>query len=293
MQKNTISSIHINSLKRPFSFDGQFLSLKVADVLSFFSVGNSFKSKFYTLLSIDVGEGTMNIDNEAIEIIKGRVIFINYNQVFSFSENSNFSGHVLLFTRSFYNLIYTGNMKIKNDTAFSSLSSYTDFEEAERKDFASSMKKIDGEFSANHLLGKEIICLQLKVLMLKYIRNSETADYIDFKTNRKVTYLEEFKKLVNTHFKELKRTSHYASKLNISPNYLNAVVKEKLDISAENYIQNRVILEAERLLLNTDLSVTEISYELGFSDKSHFGKYFKKTANETPNNYRKKFLLGK
>lgn len=111
---------------------------------------------------------------------------------------------------------------------------------------------------------------------------------IDFRTDRRSSYIEDFRKLVEIHFKELKRTSDYAKKLTITANYLNALVKEKLDISAENFIQNRVILEAERLLLNTDLSVTEISFELGFSDKSHFGKYFKKLKQESPNQFRKK-----
>ena len=139
------------------------------------------------------------------------------------------------------------------------------------------------------ILSKEIICLLLKASMLKYIRKTDHTEYIDFKTNRKSLYIEDFRNLVEIHFKELKRTSDYSQKLTISANYLNALIKEKLDLSAENYIQNRVILEAERLLLNTHLSVTEISFELGFSDKSHFGKYFKKVTNESPNQFRKKF----
>jgi len=47
-------------------------------------------------------------------------------------------------------------------------------------------------------------------------------------------------------------------------------------------------MSSDSWLLNTHLSVTEISYELGFSHKSHFGKYFRKIAGETPNRFRKK-----
>jgi YesN/AraC family two-component response regulator len=221
----------------------------------------------------------------------GRIFYINYNQIFRFSELRDFSAQVVLFTRSFYNMIYTGNMKIKNDTAFADLPAFADFSKPEFAELMLSITDIQKEFSKNTILNKEIICLLLKVSMLKYIRKTGGENYIDFKTNKKISYVEDFKNLVNVHFKELKRTSDYAGKLSITANYLNAVVKEKLDISAENYIQNRVILEAERLLLNTDMSVTEISYELGFSDKSHFGKYFKKTTAETPNNFRKKFVV--
>jgi AraC-like DNA-binding protein len=291
MQTTSITSLNISTLKRPFTFDGQFVVMEISDLLAFFTAGAAMKSKIYTLLLIESGKGKLTVDNKEIGAHKGRVIFINYNQVLHLSGSENFTGQAVMFTRSFYNLIYTGNMKIKNDTAFSSLQAHVDFTDGEHRGFLQCVTEIKNEFQNNSVLSKEIICLLLKVVMLKYIRSSGTANYIDFKTNRKISYMEDFRKLVNLHFKEFKRTSHYAAKLNISPNYLNSVIKEKLDISAETYIQNRVILEAERLLLNTDLSVTEISYELGFSDKSHFGKYFKKIASDTPNNYRKKFRI--
>lgn len=289
MATSLINAITINSLKCPFSFDGEFVVLTVSDLISVFSAQNSFKTKFYTLLVIESGSGNLMIDNEVHELQRGSVFFVNYNQVFRFSEVENFKGEAVLFTRSFYNLIYTGNRKIKNDTAFLNLPSLMGFSKNDLANFKIGISDMKREFLSPTLLSKEIICLLLKASMLKYIRKTANVEYIDFKTNRKSLYLEDFRNLVEIHFKELKRTSDYSKKLTISANYLNALIKEKLDISAENYIQNRVILEAERLLLNTHLSVTEISFELGFSDKSHFGKYFKKINQESPNYFRKKF----
>ena len=290
MTSSLIDTLTIDSLKRPFSFDGEFTIFTLADAVSLFTIENSFKTKFYTLLIIEGGSGKLTIDNEVHDLKKARVFFVNYNQVFRFSEVEKFKGEAVLFTRSFYNLIYTGNRKIKNDTAFSHLPSLMDFSKSDLANFSTGINDMKKEFTQPAILSKEIICLLLKASMLKYIRKTNNSNYIDFKTNRKSTYVEQFKNLVEIHFKELKRTSDYSSKLTISANYLNALIKEKLDVSAETVIQNRVILEAERLLLNTDLSVTEISFELGFSDKSHFGKYFKKITQESPNNFRKKFL---
>ncbi|TXF79565.1 AraC family transcriptional regulator [Chryseobacterium sp.] len=287
---SSIHSITINSLKPSRSFDGEFVLSDSSNLNLLFNKEKSFKSKFFTLLIVNGGTGNLLIDSTLHNMKIDRVFYINYNQIFRFSELHNFSAQIVLFTRSFYNMIYTGNMKIKNDTAFSGLPSFVDFNKTEFSEFLLSVSDMQKEFSKNTVLSKEIVCLLLKAAMLKYIRKAGGENYIDFKTNKKISYVEDFKDLVNVNFKELKRTSDYAAKLSITANYLNAVVKEKLDISAENYIQNRVILEAERLLLNTDMSVTEISYELGFSDKSHFGKYFKKTTSETPNNFRKKFV---
>ncbi|QOW09217.1 helix-turn-helix domain-containing protein [Kaistella flava (ex Peng et al. 2021)] len=291
MADSLINLVTINSLKRPFSFDGEFVFLTPSDLIAVFNAQNSFKTKFYTLLIVESGSGNLMIDHEVHELQKGRVFFVNYNQVFRFADVEDFKGEAVLFTRSFYNLIYTGNRKIKNDTAFSDLPSFMDFSKNDLANFKTGVSDMKREFATPALLSKEIICLLLKASMLKYIRKTDNPNYSDFKTNRKNSYIEDFKHLVEVHFKELKRTSDYSQKLTISANYLNALIKEKLDISAENYIQNRVILEAERLLLNTDLSVTEISFELGFSDKSHFGKYFKKNTQNSPNNFRKKFRI--
>ena len=288
MINSPINSITIDSLKSSFTFDGAFLVLPFADLISIFSYQNSFKTKFYTLLLVEAGSGSLSIDQEISELKKDRVFFVNYNQILRFSEVENFKGEAIVFTNSFYNLIYTGNRKIKNDTAFSDLPSSIDFSKNEFVNFKTIVAEVKREFSSPVILSKEIMCLLLKTLMLKYIRKTDDPKNIDFRTDRRSSYIEDFRKLVEIHFKELKRTSDYAKKLTITANYLNALVKEKLDISAENFIQNRVILEAERLLLNTDLSVTEISFELGFSDKSHFGKYFKKLKQESPNQFRKK-----
>lgn len=289
MKNQLLNKVTINSLKYPFSFEGEFAILKQADLYSIFSAENSFKTKFYTLFMVEEGSGVVAIDSQSFEIKKNAVFFVDYNQVFRFSEMKDFKGEVLLFTKSFYNLIYTGNRKIKNDTAFSGLPSLQNFSVKDFASFKSGVQDIKKEFTNPTLLSQEIICLLLKTLMLKLIRKSDDPNYMEFKTDRKNSYLESFKNLVEKNFKELKRTNDYAKELSITANYLNSLVKEKLDISAENFIQNRVILEAERLLLNTHLSVTEISFELGFSDKSHFGKYFKRIMEESPNQFRKKF----
>ena len=135
MATSLINAITINSLKRPFSFDGEFVVLTVSDLISVFSAQNSFKTKFYTLLIVESGSGNLMIDNEVYELQKGSVFFVNYNQVFRFSEVENFKGEAVLFTRSFYNLIYTGNRKIKNDTAFLNLPSLMGFSKNDLANF--------------------------------------------------------------------------------------------------------------------------------------------------------------
>ncbi len=292
MPESTIIALNISTLKCPVSFGGDFgiLPLDAApapDVLS-----TSVKTKFYALLIPLAGTGELILDGNILEMRRGRVFFINYSQVLRFLPAASFTGKLIVFTRSFYNLIYTGNRKIKNDTAFSGLPAFADFRRGDFADFLATVSDITTEASKQQALNRETVCLLLKVTMLKFIRASGGDNYIGFKTNRTLAYVEAFETLVNHNFRQLKRTSEYAEKLNITPNYLNSIVKDRLDLTAEQYIRNRVILEAERLLLNTSLSVTEISFDLGFSDKSHFGKYFRKATGHSPNRFRHKFVNG-
>lgn len=290
MPNSTIPSLTVSSLKSPITIAGDFGILLLSSESNFPYLSDSFTTKFYALIIPTAGKAEMVLDGTTYEIKRGRVCFINYNQVLRIATGDSFIGRMILFTKSFYNLIYTGNRKIKNDTAFSGLPAFAEFKRPQFTEFLVTVSDVAAEAAKQQPLSRELVCLLLKVTMLKYIRASGGENYIGFKTNRTLAYVEEFETLVNRHFRQMKRTSEYAEQLSITPNYLNAVVKDRLDLTAEQYIQNRVILEAERLLLNTNLSVTEIAFDLGFTDKSHFGKYFKKSTGESPNRFRQKFI---
>ncbi|MBC7861480.1 MAG: AraC family transcriptional regulator, partial [Bacteroidia bacterium] len=76
--------------------------------------------------------------------------------------------------------------------------------------------------------------------------------------------------------------SDYAEQLNLSPNYLNALCKKELGTTAVSLIQERMALEAKRMLYSTTLSVKEISLQLNFEDTSYFNRFFKKLTGQTP-----------
>lgn len=98
--------------------------------------------------------------------------------------------------------------------------------------------------------------------------------------------IERFMQLIDASFKEKKLVSHYASVLNITANYLNILCKKHLKIAATQLIQQRIILEAKRLLKSTTLSVKEIAFELGFADHAYFSNFFKTQTGTTPTDFR-------
>lgn len=248
--------------------------------------GLHYKNKFYAVLLFENADGSIIIDDREFELKSQTFFFINYNQVYYFKDHESNEGEVILFTKSFYNHVYTGNKMIKSDTALHNVSPFISLKSENLSDIKQTLKELRSEYQSHRQSRKEILCLLLKVFVLKYIRNSSKKDLINRSVDHKKKLVDDFHDLVNLHYKELKTTSKYAEKLNINSSYLNTLVKEILDITAGQVIKNRIILEAERLLLHTSLSIIEISYELGFNDNSHFGKYFKSVRGISPNNFR-------
>ncbi len=83
-----------------------------------------------------------------------------------------------------------------------------------------------------------------------------------------------------------RKVSYYADKLTVTPQNLNAVSRNSAHKSASDVIAEFVLAESKRLLLYTDMTVSEIAYSLEFADSSHFIKYFKKATETTPQLFR-------
>lgn len=83
------------------------------------------------------------------------------------------------------------------------------------------------------------------------------------------------------------QVQYFAEKLNLHPNYLNSVIKSKTGRTVNDWISKRTLSLAKALLLNTSLSSKEIGYKLGFSESTHFGRFFKKHTNSSPNEFRR------
>jgi AraC family transcriptional activator of pobA len=76
----------------------------------------------------------------------------------------------------------------------------------------------------------------------------------------------------------------------VHPNYLNALIKKNTGLTAKESIQNRLLLESKYLLHSTDLTIKEISNQMGFTDPNYFAVFFKKYENTSPTSYRGSFV---
>ncbi|MFT3947901.1 MAG: helix-turn-helix domain-containing protein [Agriterribacter sp.] len=99
-----------------------------------------------------------------------------------------------------------------------------------------------------------------------------------------------FKVILENNFSTAKRPTEYAERLNISTPYLNECVKNTTGFPVSHHIQQRVILEAKRLLYHSDKSVKEIAAELGYDDYPYFSRLFTKVTGMAALAFRNKNL---
>lgn len=105
--------------------------------------------------------------------------------------------------------------------------------------------------------------------------------------------LEKFEMLLNDYFSnkddqliELPTVNYCAEQTHLSANYFGDLIKKETGKSAQEYIQNKVIEVAKERLFNTNKSISEIAYELGFKYPQHFNRLFKQRVGFTPKEYR-------
>lgn len=103
---------------------------------------------------------------------------------------------------------------------------------------------------------------------------------------RTASLTQEFKCLLLRHYKTQKSTSDYAASMNITPSHLNEAVKQTTGFPVTYWIQQAITMEAKRLLYDTDLSVKEISYMLGYADDAYFNRYFSNAVGRPPLQFR-------
>ncbi|WP_111590542.1 AraC family transcriptional regulator [Chitinophaga dinghuensis] len=132
---------------------------------------------------------------------------------------------------------------------------------------------------------QEVISARAAVIAAIISKEAENI-FTDLKVFQSNPRLAKFNMLIDKFYKQEKLVGFYASKLHISANYLNILCKNHLHVSATKLIQQRVLLEAKRLLQTTDLSIKEIAFELGFVDHAYFSNFFKSQAGITPTQFR-------
>ena len=142
----------------------------------------------------------------------------------------------------------------------------------------------------DHLQGEMLRSL-LKRLLIQSTRMAKKHLPEPSLNNSQMDIIRAYNILVEKHFREYHHVKDYANLLYKSPKTLANLFPKYSDESPLMVINNRILLEAKRLLLYSEHSTSEIAEQLGYKDPGHFSKFFKKHQGLSPSAYRKKKLI--
>ncbi|MFY0713043.1 AraC family transcriptional regulator [Seonamhaeicola sp. NFXS20] len=124
----------------------------------------------------------------------------------------------------------------------------------------------------------------LKVLLLHLIRY-QNNNFLKQDLHQKRVF--KFLELMETHFLNETNAEFYANTIGISVKRLNQILKEKLNLTAKQIINQRQITEAKRVLIKSNISTKELAFKLGFDSVSSFSRFFKKHVGISPSDFKK------
>lgn len=142
------------------------------------------------------------------------------------------------------------------------------------------------EFDTRDHIQGEMLRVILKRMLIKSTRLVRKNIPVPQLSNQKIDLIRQFNVLVDDNFKEKHQVVEYAKMLNKSPKTISSLFKKYSDKTALTFINERILLEAKRLLLYSNKTADEIAFNLGYKESGHFSKFFKKHIGLSPIEYR-------
>lgn len=249
----------------------------------FDNIKQSHRDEYHLFFLQEKGITTIEIDFQKYIIKPLSVVFIHQNQVHRTLSFKNATASIWAISNENISPEYLKLLDditpVKplplNQESFAIITEAISFclKLAERKNEKLYYPLLNG--SCNTLIG---------LVISQYLVQSKPFD----KLSRYEIVTKAFKELLERNFASAKRPTEYAQQLNISSPYLNECVKNTTGFSVSHHIQQRVILEAKRLLYHSDISVKEIASELGYDDYPYFSRLFTKVSGMTALAFRNK-----
>jgi AraC family transcriptional regulator, transcriptional activator of pobA len=240
---------------------------------------------FYHLFWIESGNGTFVSDGRSYPLTRGSLIFVSPGQVHAWKCNDTLKGYVLCFEPA---SLFSGN-----DRPYRLLHDLAQFS-ATTKDRATfqvagstyrilrvAFKNLADEFHGSAEFRCDMVRSQITALLIRLHRLClstspiEVQGYSTQLTNR-------FLSLLEKEAGKLQRTRYYTSALSVSPRVLVDAVLAETGKSPSAWIRDRTLLEARRLLIYTDLTISEIAYRLNFRNVSYFVRFYRRLAGVPP-----------
>jgi len=244
---------------------------------------------YYTIIFIERGEGIHFVDFIEYKVEGHTIYFIQPGQMHQLVLTSEPVGWVITFTEEFLiaNSIpekLINDIYLFNDYGQSPPLPIKESDMPVYRNLITQMKHFEGALETYTL---EAVGSLVKIFLIQgnnhcSLHKSNNPQLIETSNH----ILRTFKKSLNKKYAMTHMVSDYAEELAVTSDYLNKTVKNLTGKSAKEHIQSKLITEAKRSLLFSNVSNKELAYELGFDESAHFNNFFKKITGQTPSEFR-------
>lgn len=233
------------------------------------------------------------IDGYTVELKKDQVIFCTPLNVMDI-DRSNQGLTSFVFNKEFF-CIQTHDEQVScNGFLFfgSSQPQVVSLNAKEKKIFDMMLFFFDEEFMVKDHIQGEMLRTLLKRLLILSTRMVKKNIKQPNLPNTQIDLIRKYNLLVEEHFHEKHQVKDYADLLFKSPKTLSNLFNKYGEKSPLTIINERILLEAKRLLLYSEKTTEEIAYELGYKDAGHFSKFFKNNEGLSPIAFKTERLKG-
>jgi len=236
----------------------------------------------------------LQVDLAEYSVKQPSLFFVSPNQHLHIKKLGKEEGHFIFYNRDFYCIQIHDEEVACNGLLFNNIYNMpmVELDNSEIPFFSYIFGQMTDEFGLNDTSLEEMLRTYLKQLFIKSVRlwKKQNLDKELTEQNSDLEFFRKFMLLVDEHYKEKHHVADYAELLFMAPKTISHKFK-RLNLPQPNdVIKNRILLEAKRLLVHTNLTAKEVGYELGYEDPAYFSRLFVQKSGETPSAFRAKFL---
>lgn len=231
----------------------------------------------------------IKVDGYWIDIKKNQVVFCTPINILEIEKGtSDIISYV--FNREFYCIRDHDEEVSCNGFLFfgSSFPQIVTLNKKEKKGFKALLYFFKEEFETKDHIQGEMLRTLLKRLLIKSSRMIKEGIPEPELPNSQLDIIRKFNILIEKNFREKHQVADYAELLHKSPKTLSNLFHKYSDKSPLATINERIVVEAKRLLLYSNKTSEEIAYELGYKEAGHFSKFFKKHTSHNPIEFKNK-----
>jgi len=250
------------------------------------------RTGFYHIIWFEKDSVKHVVDFKNIDMTSNSLLFLNKDTVHIYDINSDTVGRAILFTEEFFCRNVEDAKYLKTTILFHNLLSVVNLslDESSIK-ITRYFELLDAEIkSASGNFHELILQNLLHNLLLSAEQILKNQGFKEPEKGADLDYMVAFKELLEQNYKKQKRVTYYAKSIGLTEKRLNLATARILGKQPKHLIDERVMLEAKRLLAHSTDSVKEIGFQLGFNEPTNFIKFFRKHNTATPAEFRELYL---